>query len=136
MSCLFDSLGHLTGQEPTLLRREICNYISRNPDLIEGVSSNDVILWESGLSLESYVTEMRKASTWGGCVEIKAFVDMTGIPVHVVDVRSSPTRIIKLEPSGRPSQDYPLVLHWSGCHYSPSGASRRTRAAGAGRRAA
>jgi hypothetical protein len=122
MSCLFNSIGALTGEDPGALRHHICDYIASNPQLIEGVNSNDVVQWESGMSLESYVSEMRKTSTWGGAIEVKAYVDMTGIPVHVVDIRpsASTNNVIKLMPSGRLRRKKPLVLHWSGGHYSPS----------------
>jgi hypothetical protein len=124
MSCLFNSLGKLTNQDPDALRNQICNYIARNPQLIEGVNSDDIVQWESGLNLDRYVFEMRKSSTWGGAIELKAFADLFGISVHVVDVRDHPSRVIKIEPSQTTTHSCHLVLNWSGNHYSPSAASR------------
>lgn len=128
MSCLFASLGQLTSTDTDFLRQEICNYIAQNPELIEGVDSNHIIQWESGLQLDEYVSRMRHSHVWGGALELKAFVDMTGIPVHVVDVRTHPSHVIKFEPSESTlKEDCRLILNWSGSHYSPSGASRTCR---------
>jgi hypothetical protein len=62
MSCLFQSLGHLTGLDPTTLRDRICNFILENKELMEGVDTAKVVEWESRQSLEEYVRHMRSTS--------------------------------------------------------------------------
>ena len=126
MSCLFQSLGRLVNRDPGELRGEICEYLEGNPDLIgDGTTAATVVQWESERALNDYCRSMRLSSTWGGAVEIAAFVNMTGKAVVVHDIcganREGP-REIMFEPTGRRrSRRRREVLHisWNGCHYEP-----------------
>lgn len=66
MSCLFQSLGQLVGEDPTKLRQDICDFIARNENLMEGIDAAKIVEWESQQSLDDYVRGMRATSTWGG----------------------------------------------------------------------
>lgn len=116
MSCLFQSLGHLTGVDPTKLRHAICDFILQNTELMEGVDTAKVVEWESQQSLDDYVRRMRSTSTWGGATEIAAFVNMYNIPVTVVDLRSQ--KNIDFKPNRR-TRKKALVITWNGSHYEP-----------------
>lgn len=116
MSCLFQSLGHLTGLDPTTLRDRICNFILENKELMEGVDTAKVVEWESRQSLEEYVRHMRSTSTWGGATEIAAFVNLFNIPVTVVDLRTQ--KRIEFQPPRR-TRKRALCITWNGSHYEP-----------------
>lgn len=121
MSCLFQSLGHLTRQDPAQLRRAICDYLERNLDMMgDGIKAEDVVGWESARDLGSYVAQMRRSSTWGGATEIKAFTDMTGMVVVVHDLQQQPGHEIRFLPRGMlltPTEE--LHISWNGNHYEP-----------------
>ena len=116
MSCLFQSLGHLIGQDATALREQICNYLTRNPDLMDGANAETVIGWDSGMTMDDYVRSMRSRSTWGGGVEIAAFVNMTGKAVVVRHLGSN-KEIVFVPKQGRPVEA--LFISYTGSHYEP-----------------
>ncbi len=123
MSCLFDSLGHLSGHDPASLRQKICDHLQTNPDLMgDGTDARHVIRWETNKGLREYVQGMRQATTWGGSVEIKAFVDMSGRGVVVHDIRPG-GKSIKFRPRrwARAAHYDAEVYHlsWNGRHYEP-----------------
>lgn len=120
MSCLFQSLGTLCGQDPTQLRLRICDYLETNPKLMEGADAAAVIEWESNQTMPDYVRHMRSTSTWGGATEIAAFVNMMGKAVVVVDLRSN-KKITFLPKSRRrlPREIETLIISWNGYHYEP-----------------
>lgn len=119
MSCLFNSLGRLCGQDPTQLRLRICDYLETNPKLMEGANASAVIEWESNQTMPDYVRQMRSTSTWGGATEIAAFVNMMGKAVVVVDLRSN--KNITFLPKSRrlPKKIETLFISWTGAHYEP-----------------
>lgn len=114
MSCLFQSLGQLVGEDPTKLRQDICDFIARNENLMEGIDAAKIVEWESQQSLDDYVRGMRATSTWGGAIEISAFVNMLNVPVTVVDLRSE--KRIEFKPKRR-TRKRPLCITWNGSHY-------------------
>jgi hypothetical protein len=116
MSCLFQSLGQLTGLDPKKLRHAICNFILQNTELMEGVDTAKVVEWESQQSLDDYVRIMRSTSTWGGATEIAAFVNLYNVPVTVVDLRTH--KNIEFKPNRR-SRKKALTITWNGSHYQP-----------------
>ena len=79
MSCLFNSLSKLLQDEKVnsyYLRQNICDYISKNEIIFGGMTSEQIIFFESNTTLNSYVRKMRKNSTWGGSLEMKVFCDL------------------------------------------------------------
>ena len=116
MSCLFNSLGKLVGQDPTELRRKICHYLETHPGLWEGESIETIIGWTSDMKLADYVAAMRLTSTWGGALEIRCFTEMTKCRVIVHNLIDGKT--IEFVPSGpalRPRRT--LHITWTGSHY-------------------
>ena len=78
MSCLFNSFSALVGEPPQAIRGRICDWLTTDPVLIDDVSASTVVLVESGKELAPYVSHMRSTSTWGGAIEIRAFVHCGG----------------------------------------------------------
>jgi hypothetical protein len=117
MSCLFRSLGSLVGKDADALRNDICDFLDRNPRLIDDVDAKAVVEWESGMPIHDYVRRMRQRSTWGGGIEIAAFVNMTGHPVVVQDLRTQ--RHIAFHPPNPSRTARTLHISWNGCHYEP-----------------
>jgi hypothetical protein len=129
MSCLFNSLGRIVGVDPTQVRHDICEYMSTNPSFYDdGTRAETVVEWTTGGTIDTYVRDMRKASTWGSALEIRSFCDMTGIPVYVYDMRSSPPQRISFVPVHGHNHDHdqasttapePIHLWYNGFHYEP-----------------
>ena len=83
---------------------------------MEDLSASVVIQIESRQALEPYVARMRSASTWGGAIEIRAFVQLWKRPVKVWAIRGR--RWIEFPCSdGGPE----CKLSWTGGHYEPMG---------------
>jgi len=116
MSCLFNSIGQLVGEDPTRLRHDICDYLGSHPGLWEGQSIETIVGWTSDMKLADYVAAMRSTSTWGGALEIRCFTEMTGYRVVVHNLMDGKT--IEFVPSGR-SMGHRRTLHisWTGNHY-------------------
>lgn len=86
-SCLFHSLsyGIDDGADATSLRLDISNYIAGNPDMvIAGTALKDWIKFDSGGKVAAYAAEMA-GGTWGGGIEIEAFVRLKDVNVHVFE---------------------------------------------------
>mmetsp|Transcript_122859 Transcript_122859/g.342368 ORF Transcript_122859/g.342368 Transcript_122859/m.342368 type:complete len:558 (-) Transcript_122859:141-1814(-) len=86
-SCLFHSLSYgLTGRSSgQALRREIADFIARNPDLEIGDNAlRDWISYDSGGNVQSYARQMA-GGTWGGAIEMAAFTQMKSVNVHVYE---------------------------------------------------
>lgn len=114
MSCLFDSLSTFVGVNPGGLRQGICDFLQLNPKLIEDMSAEMVVSFESNVSLDNYVARMRQYSTMGGATEIKAFCIMFKRNVNVFSIPNGRTIEFIVNPS------FPFVnLKWTGSHYDP-----------------
>ena len=84
MSCLFRSLAYYVDNLDTeSLRQKICDYMEKNPCIIDDIPINLITEWTHGSSLQQYIKKMRLSSTWGTGVEIKCFCDMLGVYVNV-----------------------------------------------------
>jgi hypothetical protein len=118
MSCLFNSIGQLVGEDPTRLRHLICDYLGTHPGIWEGESIDTVVRWTSDMKLADYVAGMRSTSTWGGALEIRAYTEITGYGVVVHNLMDGKT--IEFVPSRR-NAGHRRTLHisWNGCHYEP-----------------
>lgn len=117
MSCLFRSLARFLPKEigPNKLRIIICNYLSKNPKLIDDLKANQIIKWENGMNLEQYIRRMRMNSSWGGAIEIRAFCD---IFKRNVIIWSIPNKKF-IEFISRYENDHFDKLYWNGYHYEP-----------------
>jgi hypothetical protein len=122
MSCLFQSLGHLIGCDPNHLRQCLCDYLECNPDIMQGINAEKVIQWESNVNMAEYIQNMRRQATWGGAIEIAAFVDMMKMVVVVSDLRAN--KNITFVPKERRPRRCPkkfdaCFISWNGSHYEP-----------------
>lgn len=115
MSCLFDSLSTFIPVVSSFeMRTLICDYLEKNEKLTDDLSAEDVIKFESNMSLDAYVSNMRQLSTMGGATEIKAFCNLFQ---KNVKVESLPNNKI-IEFIAKP--EYPFIfLRWTGGHYDP-----------------
>ena len=66
MSCLFDSLEYFLQISSNDIRSKICDYLTEDNQLIDGMNTKKLLLLES----KNYIRNMRKKSTWGGAIEI------------------------------------------------------------------
>eukprot|EP00927_Polykrikos_kofoidii_P073417 TRINITY_DN6945_c0_g3_i1.p1 TRINITY_DN6945_c0_g3~~TRINITY_DN6945_c0_g3_i1.p1 ORF type:complete len:513 (+),score=85.14 TRINITY_DN6945_c0_g3_i1:120-1658(+) len=86
-SCLFHSLSFGLSDRSTApsLRRDICNYIAKNPDMtIADTALKEWIRYDSGGTVQSYADRMR-GDTWGGGIEMAALTKMKKVNVHVYE---------------------------------------------------
>ncbi len=120
MSCLFRSLGRFVDQGEEALRKEICDFLAQEPLLFsdDNTSTRDIVKWESGSDLHAYIASMRRSSTWGGALEIKAFVELYRMGVRVRDIRTHPNKVIEFVPSRSRPRRW-VEVTWSGGHYQP-----------------
>ena len=116
MSCLFNSLSYFTREAPQAIRGRICDYLAGDPALVDDLSASLVIRLESGKDLCGYVAHMRSPSTWGGAIEIRAFVQLWRRPVRVWVIRTQ--RWIEF-PCGADAAGSECKLSWTGGHYEP-----------------
>lgn len=119
MSCLFRSLAvFVCGTDEDALRQILCDYLEKNPMIVDDLSLRDVLLVE-GVGADDYVRSMRHRSTWGGAIEIKAFCEVYQVGV-VVRVRQTGKEIL-FRPSSAASATRinAVVIEWQGAHYEP-----------------
>lgn len=140
MSCLFDSLSHCLKGDYNL-REIICDFIETNPVAIdsgnsiatnstssgtntatssgtkdeEAIKFSDVIQWENGRCLTHYVRRMRKSTTKGGAIEIRAFCLLFGINVIVINLQDN--RKIEFKTAKTVKAKATIVLTYTGDHY-------------------
>lgn len=119
MSCLFRSLAVFVDSiQEDDLRHIICNYLEKNPKLMDDLSLKDILHVE-GMETADYVRSMRDRSTWGGAIEIKAFCEIYQVGV-VVRVRHTQKNII-FKPSSLENATClrAVQIEWQGAHYEP-----------------
>jgi hypothetical protein len=126
MSCLFNSFSALVGERPQTIRAKICDWLATDPALMEDLSASLVIQIESGQPLDRYVANMRSVNTWGGAIEIRAFVQLWKRPVRVFVLRARPRRWIEFpysvtDASGKlvETLENDCKISWTGGHYEP-----------------
>ena len=121
MSCLFNSLSKFVSDDSYRIRTRICDYLATNPILFDDIKASDAILWESGMSLEAYVSKMRSPTVWGGSAEIKSFVNIYKINVDVVNIRDFPKQSITMINNtinfGNSENMITIKISWSGNHF-------------------
>ena len=118
MSCLFKSLAFFFKQlDDAEIRSKICSYLERNKPLIEGVDTREILKIETGSQSSSeYVHSMRRRSTWGGAIEIRAACNIWKVRIIVLNLRDR-TRIEFLPISD--TYRATLEISWTGNHYEP-----------------
>ena len=123
MSCLYRALAHfIPGAKTEQLRGMLCEYLSNDPELGGGKAS-EMVPWETGISLQNYVQQMKNMGQWGGAIEIKAFCDLFGLNVKV---HSFPNRRTIEFISQTSKGKVPWVeITWTGNHYEPVIKERR-----------
>lgn len=114
MSCLFDSLSEFVNTRSLQLRQDICDFLEKNPKLLDEMSAEELVKFETDCNLKDYIFKMRQQSTMGGAIEIKAFCMMFN---RNVKINSTPNnRNIEFIMA----EDLPFVyLKWTGGHYDP-----------------
>lgn len=119
MSCLFRSLAvFVCGVGEDALRHIICDYLEKNPMIMDDLSLRDVLSTE-GVDAEDYVRSMRDRSTWGGAVEIKAFCEIYQVGVVVRIRRTGKEVLFRPSCSAGASRIQAVVVEWQGAHYEP-----------------
>jgi hypothetical protein len=87
-SCLFHSLSYGLGDHRTnasALRRDICSFIAKNPDLtISDTSIKDWVQYDSNTTVASYAAKM-SGGVWGGGIEMAALTKLKSVNVHVYE---------------------------------------------------
>lgn len=119
MSCLFRSLSAFLNQVgEDELRQIICNYLDRNPKLLDELSLKD-ILHVDGMEMAQYVQMMRHPSTWGSALEIKSFCNIFQVAV-IVHIRQTGKDIV-FQPSSMEHATClkTVTIEWQGNHYEP-----------------
>ena len=115
MSCLFNTLSTFVNINLNDLRDNICNYLHSNPHLHEDINANDYINWSGEYgNMDNYINMMKRSSTWGGAIEIKAFCNMYNIEANVANTQTG--KIINFLPNTNTSSQ-PITINWNGGHY-------------------
>lgn len=132
MSCLFQSIGRGLNKSNEVVRREICTHLQNDPHLF----SDHFAVVDA-----AYIQHMRRRSTWGGGIEIRAACLLYNVHIHVLDARGRHGRTgtwiqfqnerLPAEPSATvPDTDTTAVappsvprnstikLRWTGGHYT------------------
>lgn len=115
MSCLFDSLSFFTEHSSRELRSKIVSYLSTNPVLMNEATFTEIMSWENAESGQ-YLQSMNQDSTWGGSIEIKAFVNLfnTNVNVHIPQNK----RVVEFVRDESQRQAFPTVnILWTGNHF-------------------
>lgn len=116
MSCLFNALGAHTGEQGEVVRQKLVQFMRSNPTLGGDMKTHDVIRWESQQDPTTYFARMQSSSTWGGAVEISAFVQLYNLNVCVHNIRDHNTKLIRFV---KPGAQRCVAITWNGGHYEP-----------------
>lgn len=119
MSCLFDSLSKFTTHSSSELRQLIISYFETNPKLMNDETTfHDLMKWDD-VDKDSYINEMKKDSTWGSGLEIKAFVNMFNVNVfvHVPQIQRKIEFVCDHENALTTKPTIEII--WTGNHYIP-----------------
>lgn len=113
MSCLFDSLYKYVGVGSSQqLRKQICDYLKSNPSILDDIQVSEVIKWENGMDINTYIDKMERSSTWGGAIEVKCFCELYNLAVTI----NHNNRQIEFFPSSGKYTGI-ITLNYTGNHY-------------------
>ena len=119
MSCLFNSLEYfIPSLTPLEIRHQICDYLSQNKPVIEGLDTREMLSLIHARGDENYIEEMRNSSTWGTAIEIQAACNIWRTAIIVINIRDNPSTKIKFLPVNSAAQST-ISVSWSGNHYEP-----------------
>lgn len=116
--CLFHSLSFGLGNNSNAksLRKEICNFIKKNPELqISDIPLKEWIKWDTGETVDKYATKMA-VSGWGGAIEIAAFSKMKNVNVQIFEKYNKHYKLIS-EFKQPKALTTIRVLYRGGVHY-------------------
>jgi len=119
MSCLFRSLSaFVNAVNEDELRQIICNYLEKNPKLMDDLSLKDILHIDE-MDTADYVRNMRYPSTWGGALEIRSFCEIYNVGV-VVRIHQT-GRDVVFKPSSMENATClnAVMIEWTGNHYEP-----------------
>ena len=134
MSCLFNSLSYFCNYNGNNVRKIICEYMEKDPFLSSNMKVSKTIEYLENKSLEDYIKEIKKDTTWGGAPEIKAFVNLTKTPICVRNISSNKSTYIKFEYDLSKKEEKQnntsiipvknlynkkIEITWNGYHYEP-----------------
>ena len=103
MSCLYDSISHFLRINSYQTRQRIC----------DGLETKMILDMED----PNYIQNMRRTSTWGGALEIKAACNIWRIKIIVYIDRKHSKKIEFLPTDGR--YIGAIEIEWQGNHYVP-----------------
>lgn len=109
MSCLFRAISTFYDDFSTEdLRTYTCDYLKRNPYLFgDHVRVVD----------EPYIDKMRKSSTWGSSIEIKACCNLLRTNITIKNTRDRPNTLIEF--LSECITENHIMISWNGSHYEP-----------------
>ena len=116
MSCLFQAFSKVLKTPHTTIRKECCQFLENNGVLFEGKNGSAEEILSSFSEPLSYVNNMKKTSTWGGGIEIRAVCELynVAVEVHHKDFK------INFFPLNQNSTQYKTIfLDYNGSHYEP-----------------
>ena len=116
MSCLFNSLSHFINLDSYSIRQTICNYLENNRPIIDGIETELILSLDS--SKDSYISNMRSTSTWGGAIEIQAACNIWNLRIIIINIRNNGNIPIEFIPINN-NYNYTIKLSWNGFHYEP-----------------
>ena len=112
MSCLFNSLSQFLKIDSNRIRQQICDYLSENKPIIDGLNTNFIF----NLDNNNYVNNMRHQSTWGGAIEISTACNIWNIRIIVHNKTTYPPTNIEFLPINK-VYFHTINLEWTGNHY-------------------
>jgi hypothetical protein len=117
MSCLFNSLSYFINESSCQIRQTICDYLKDNKPIIDGLETHNVLQFESK-DANTYITNMRSTSTWGGAIEIQSACNIWNLRINVKNYRDQQNRTIEFVPLNQ-NIEKTINIYWTGGHYEP-----------------
>lgn len=116
MSCLFNSINYFIKEGSYEIRQKICDYLEENNPIIDGLDTNNILLFESESS-EIYISNMRLTTTMGGAIEIQCACNIWNLRINVQN-NNDIIEFIPIECNNR--DDIKTInIYWTGGHYDP-----------------
>jgi len=114
MACLFVAIGKQLGIDHASVRRDVCDYLTRNGSVLEGVQTKDLVD-------KDYIKAMAQTSTWGSAIEIQAACSIYHVRIAVLSTRPRDRKTpIVFTPVGGRLYHRTLFLTWNGSHFEPA----------------
>ncbi len=117
MSCLFNSLNYFIKEGSYEIRQKICDYLQENKPIIDGLETNTVLMFENP-NPNTYISNMRLQSTWGGAIEIQCACNIWQLRINVKNYRDNNNKSIEFLPLSSIYNET-INVYWTGGHYEP-----------------